>query len=107
MRGVATAANLFMRVLGGTLGAALLGSVLNTRLRVHLEAAGLAGADPLRDVDRLLDPAQRLHLAPEAVARLQEGLAASLKAVYWGTAALAVVSFAVILLLPRKGRENA
>lgn len=107
MRGVATAANLFMRVLGGTLGAALLGSVLNTRLRVHLEAAGLAGADPLRDVDRLLDPAQRLHLAPEAVARLQEGLAASLKAVYWGTAALAVVSFAVILLLPRKGREDA
>lgn len=107
-RGVATAANLFMRVLGGTIGAALLGSILNTRLRAHLEAAGIAGAqDPLAEVNRLLDPAQRLSLPAETVARLQEGLALSLKAVYWGTAVLAVVSFALILFLPKKGRETS
>lgn len=86
-RGVATASNMLMRILGNTLGAAVFGGVLNFALRQEL-AAGRVNALPLRE--SLRDafggaaPAGALH----------SGLSSGLHVVFW-----AVVLFALITLV--------
>lgn len=99
-RGIATAANMFMRNLGNTIGAALLGGILNNRLANYLsrEDATLA----VDDTNHLLKPADREQLPETMRTILQDGLTFSLHSVYYVVLAFAVISFILILTIPKK-----
>ena len=89
-RGAATASNLFSRNLGSTLGATILGGVLNASLAHH----GPAPID-LDQVRRLLDPTLA---ADEAV---RAALAYALHLTFWGVFAIAAVTLVLATLVPR------
>ena len=107
MRGAATASNQFMRILGNTLGAALLGSILNSFMSSYLRAQAGNVQIPLGlDVTNLLlDPNQRQSLSQAAVEIMREGLAVSLHNVYLGVFALAVITLALVVFLPKEIRS--
>ncbi len=99
-RGSATASNIFMRNLGSTIGAALLGSVLNAALLNYFRDNGKNFT--LNSVNELLTAKSRAALSPESVNVLQEGLAQGSQNVYGLTAVFALISLLLIFGLPRK-----
>jgi len=99
-RGSATAANMLMRLLGNSVGAAVLGAVLNLALAAR---AGDGGAAVLAQVQALLDPAGPSAATDVATLGL---LAASLHVVYVGVFAIGVLVFVLTLVMPR-GRRLA
>ncbi|MET3507498.1 MDR family MFS transporter [Halalkalibacter oceani] len=107
-RGEATAMNLFMRLLGGAVGVALLGGILNSRLRAFLEREGEAlSIEPsIEAVNRLLEAEERALLSQGEQSLLQTGLSSSLAAVFLALVVLAVLSFLFILLLPKDQVEK-
>ncbi|WP_082174518.1 MDR family MFS transporter [Bacillus sp. FJAT-27231] len=101
-RGAATAANMFMRNLGNTVGAALLGGVLNGRLQAFLDR------QPNEEIQSLsIDSINKLlggegsKLSDEMFHVLQEGLSSSLHSVYVVVLIFAVFSFLFLLLLKK------
>ncbi|MFJ7932974.1 MDR family MFS transporter [Sporosarcina sp. NPDC096371] len=98
-RGSATAANMFMRNFGNTIGAALFGAVLNGSLmaRFHKEKTDFT----LEDINLLLTDETRRTLPRENLFTLQAALDSSLQWVYIGVAAFAVISLLLILRIPR------
>ncbi|WP_257349044.1 MDR family MFS transporter [Pseudalkalibacillus decolorationis] len=107
-RGIATASNMFMRILGSAVGATLLGGILNNQLQSYLNKHG-AGVDESLSIEAaniLLDESQREKLAPDTLEVLQDGLTFSLESVYLGVCVLAVTSFLLIAFLPKKEKEN-
>ncbi|MEI5905957.1 MDR family MFS transporter [Bacillus spongiae] len=100
-RGSATAANVFMRNLGSTVGAALLGGILNTRLIAYIKEQDTTGKLTVDSVNRLLEAESRSNLSQTARDILQPGLTVSLHWVYGGVLLFAVISFVGILFLPR------
>ncbi|WP_048827818.1 MDR family MFS transporter [Bacillus sp. B-jedd] len=103
-RGIATASNMFMRNLGNTIGAALLGGILNSRFVSYLEKNGTSSGEgpTLETANTLLDAKERATLPAETKSLLQEGLTASLHTVYLGVLIFAVLSIILISFLPRK-----
>ncbi|TYS70785.1 MFS transporter [Sutcliffiella horikoshii] len=101
-RGVATASNMFMRTLGSTIGAALLGGILNSRIQEHLKENGALGEFSLDSTTLLLNENQRNQLSESMRVLLQDGLTSALQTVYLVVAGFAVISFILILLLPKK-----
>ncbi len=99
-RGIATAANMFMRNLGNTIGAAMLGGILNNRLVQYFNQK-----DPSLTVDDaniLLNASNRDKLAESVRNILQNGLTVSLHTVYYVVFAFAIVSLLLILFIPKK-----
>jgi EmrB/QacA subfamily drug resistance transporter len=92
-RGVATASNMFMRMLGQSVGAALYGAVLDYGVHLRLPGAGDA-------VDRLLDPTMRHGLGAGAVARLADAVAAALHDVHLIVVAVALATLILTLWFP-------
>ncbi len=89
-RGAATASNLFARNLGSTLGAAVLGAVLNASLtRQH--------AGSLQDIQRLLHG--QGSVAGAAASRM--GLADGLHLTFWGVLIIAVLTLCLSVFVPR------
>jgi EmrB/QacA subfamily drug resistance transporter len=88
-RGSATAAFVFARNLGSTLGAAALGGLLNWRL-----ASG--GSGSLDDIQRALAGG-----ASAALAASREALAHGLHLTFWGVGAVALATLATALLVPQ------
>jgi len=108
-RGVATASNMFMRNLGHTIGAALLGGILNSRLKNYFEEYG-AGDSAKLDPDSiniLLNKEERNNLPEDMLQLLQEGLTASLHTVYYVVLFIAIISLILILLLPKKQKSSS
>ena len=106
MRGVATASNMFMNILGNTMGAAILGGILNIKLASYLK--GVRGQGLNVDViNVLLDPVKRGTLSHGVLDIMTTGLALSLKYVYWGLFISAVLSFILVLFYPAKVRNEA
>ncbi|WP_059169974.1 MDR family MFS transporter [Bacillus sp. FJAT-27445] len=103
-RGIATASNMFMRNLGNTIGAALLGGILNSRFMAYLEknGTGSEGKPTLETANVLLDAKERAALPEEIRSLLQEGLTVSLHTVYIGVLVFAIVSMVLIFFLPKK-----
>lgn len=99
-RGSATASNIFMRNLGSTIGAALLGSVLNSTLLNYFRSTGQNFT--LNSVNELLTEDGRAALPQDAMDFLQEGLAQASQNVYGLTAVFALISLLLIFGLPRK-----
>ena len=103
-RGVATGSNSFARMLGSALGVAVLGSLLNARLRAHLERYG---TDFLRSLgtdagNALLDPAGRIALSPAEAAVVREGLAQGTQWVFAGLLLISLIAVAVAWKLPHR-----
>ncbi len=104
MRGVATASNMFMNILGNTMGAALLGGVLNTKLTSYLK--GVSGeAFSVDVVNVLLDPVKRGTLPNGVVDLMTSGLTISLHYVFYGVCIVSVLSFILVLFFPNKTRD--
>ncbi|MFE8703501.1 MDR family MFS transporter [Cytobacillus sp. FJAT-54145] len=103
-RGVATAANMFMRNLGSTIGAALLGGILNSQIKSYIQSKGEEVPEDLTldSANILLNEEQRAAL-PEGIKDvLQDGLTVSLQSVYIAVLIFAIISFVLIVFLPRK-----
>lgn len=92
-RGVATGANMFMRIIGQSFGAALGGAILNFGVFRRVPDAGDA-------VNRLLQPALRHSLGAAEIARLTGAVAASLHEVYLIATLIALATLAVSLVFP-------
>jgi hypothetical protein len=90
LRGVVTSTTQLFRSLGGTVGVALLGALLNAWVQTIIPdgAAEQAG---------LLDPATRQSMSPESLAELQQALMAGLEPVFIALLALAVLGLVVAL----------
>ena len=101
-RGIATAAQAFMRMLGGTFGTAVLGTVLNISLAVKLPNAH----DPMQTV---MDPAARAKLPAAEIHTLSLGVGESLSNVFWVALAVALIAAATAWLVPavRPGKLRA
>jgi EmrB/QacA subfamily drug resistance transporter len=91
-RGATTAANLFMRTIGQTLGAALFGFVLSLGIVHRVPEAADA-------VNTLLQPGMRASLAPALEARLSGAFASAMHEAYWvmGVFAVAVLIFTICI----------
>lgn len=102
-RGVVTASVQFSRTIGGTLGIAALGAVLNAHLAPTLRAVGTA------DVSALLSPAARGRLSAEAMRLVQQGLIGGLHQVYLIIVLIAVcgVAFASFIPAQRPAQQPA
>ncbi|WP_242877738.1 MDR family MFS transporter [Desulfosporosinus sp. BG] len=104
MRGVATASNMFMNILGNAMGAAILGGILNISLTSYLKGAG--GETLNVDViNVLLDPDKRRALSQAVSQIMTSGLAISLHYVFGGVLILALISFILLLFYPQKARN--
>jgi MFS family permease len=107
-RGVATAFNQFARTIGGALGVAAMGAVLNAQLASGLAAAGInlgAIPDPTQPghtltLNALLRPETRATLPADLLTRLVDPLGASLHILFMMMAALAVLGIITAWLLP-------
>jgi EmrB/QacA subfamily drug resistance transporter len=88
-RGAVTAANLFMRTIGQSLGAALFGFLLSAGISRRVPNAGDA-------INQLLQPGARDRLAPDFVARLSDAFAGAMhdNFLVLGLFALVVLGFA-------------
>jgi MFS family permease len=93
-RGVATSSNMFMRMVGQSLGASLFGAALNIGIAHRLPNAGDA-------VEVLMDPSRRVALGATETDRLIAAVADSLHEVYLIGGALAAVALVLALCLPR------
>ena len=100
-RGSATASNTFMRSIGSAVGVALLGGILNNQIMKQIDAASLSAELDLNDVDKLLSADQTVTLAEKAIIVLQSGLQNGLQFIYIAITILAILSFIVILFLPK------
>lgn len=92
-RGAATASNIFARNLGSTLGATVLGAVLNYRL-AHPASGPTVNSDELR---RLLDDPASLGPGGDAI---RDGLQHALHGTFWTVFAVAVLTLLLSLLVP-------
>jgi EmrB/QacA subfamily drug resistance transporter len=104
-RGIATSAIIFFRTVGGSIGVAVMGALLNASLGARYQsaveeaAAGDAGlARLLADPNALLQPALREQIPDDSYAQLAGSLAAALSPAFWvifalGLAALALAAF--------------
>ncbi|MCP3026288.1 MDR family MFS transporter [Halobacillus sp. A5] len=102
-RGIATASNMFMRTLGSAVGAAVLGGILNNRIHDSLEESGLEQEFTVDSANLLLNREARSNLSGEALQVFKEGLTDGLQLVYLCLLFLSIISFILILRLPKKG----
>ncbi|MED1469711.1 MDR family MFS transporter [Bacillus salipaludis] len=107
-RGIATAANMFMRNLGNTIGAALLGGILNNRLSSYLnENAAEAGKKlTINSANILLNAKERAQLSETVREVLQNGLTLSLHTVYYVVLIFAIISLILVFFIPKKGNSS-
>jgi EmrB/QacA subfamily drug resistance transporter len=94
-RGIATGSQMFVRMLGQAVGAALLGAMLNWGIERRLPGAGDA-------VNKLLRPALRQTLAPDQISRLDDAFALAAHEAYLVVLLIAVTTFALTLAFPRR-----
>jgi EmrB/QacA subfamily drug resistance transporter len=106
-RGVATASNMLMRILGNALGAALFGGLLNFQMSRYLAREGLQDRVSLDSIQDLMgEAAPRAALPPEVLALLRDGLEGSLGVVFWAIVLFAAVTLAAAWRVPELRRTE-
>jgi len=107
LRGVATASTQFTRTIGGTIGVAVMGTILNAQMALRFTPifahfASVAAHLPknVSPANVLLTPDIRAALPAAFVHQLQVALAQSLVWVYALTFIMAAIGLALMLLLP-------
>src|SRR5699024_9799823 len=106
IRGIATAMNMFMRTMGGAVGVALLGGILNNIINLKIEVAGIEDTVTVDSVDKLLDGQALANLSVQTVRVLENGLLTGLQYVYVGIGIIAILNFICIIFLPKNEKEN-
>ncbi|MBY0144659.1 MDR family MFS transporter [Neobacillus niacini] len=107
-RGIATAANMFMRNLGNTIGAALLGGILNNRLANYLNTnADKSDGLTVDSANLLLKENERAGLHENVKEVLQEGLTQSLHWVYYVVLTFSIISLILITFIPKHKQGSA
>lgn len=112
-RGVATSSVVFFRTVGGSLGVAAMGALLNASLGDRYRAAAERVADGdaglgrlLSDPNTLLQPAVRSRIPEDAYGELAGALAASLSPTFWVLLAFGVSTLAAAVFFPRGAAES-
>lgn len=106
-RGVATASNMLMRILGNALGAALFGGLLNLMMARYIRREGLEGRVSLDSIQSLMgESAPSTALSPEVLDLLRAGLSQSLHIVFWSIALLGVLTLIAAWRIPEMEREE-
>ncbi|MHB9092184.1 MAG: MFS transporter, partial [Chloroflexota bacterium] len=100
-RGTATAFVQFCRSIGGALGVATMGALLNRALAEGLEGEGATGA-----ASAVLDPAARSALSPQALLALRLALDGALHWVYVAIAVVAALGMAMAWFFPHGSVEE-
>jgi multidrug resistance protein len=105
-RGVATASNMLMRILGNALGAALFGGLLNLMMARYIRREGLEGRVSLDSIQSLMgESAPSAALSPAVLDLLRAGLSQSLHVVFWAIAFLGVLTLIAAWRIPEMERE--
>jgi EmrB/QacA subfamily drug resistance transporter len=99
-RGVATASNMFFRIMGGTLVVGGIGGILSAML------AAVPGAPP-GAADALLGPEHGRSLDPQLLRTLSEALDGALHLSFWIIAAIATAALLVGLAYPADEKARA
>jgi EmrB/QacA subfamily drug resistance transporter len=95
-RGIATALNQFSRTIGGVIGVAVMGALVNNRLSGYLSDSGITAGQKAGDLIRdMLDPSKRGAYTADILAAVRQDLAAALHTAYL----LPLVAAGVALLL--------
>jgi MFS family permease len=102
LRGTAIASNQFLRTLGQTIGIAVFGLLLNNGIVHHMSKDQAAKMD----MNKALSPEYASTLPKNILQEYRGALASSLHLVFIVVAVIAMVSFLIILALP-KGRQEA
>jgi MFS family permease len=107
LRGVATASTQFFRTIGGTVGIAVMGTILNIQMAwrfppifAHFAAATARLPKNVAEANVLLTPDVRASLPPDFLYQLQSALAQSLFWVNVLMLVVAVLGLATMFLLP-------
>ncbi len=107
MRGVATATTQFFRTMGGTVGVAIMGTILNAQMAtrfapIYAQFASAASRLPknIAPANVLLTPELRASLPLAFLTQLQNALSQSLFWVYGLMFVLALIGLGVMFLLP-------
>lgn len=99
MRGAATSLNMFMRIIGSAIGAAILGGILNQRTNQILTSLGEDLS--IANTDVLLDETARSQLPNDVLELLQGTLSTAFQSVFVGLFIIALVSFLITLFFPK------
>ena len=94
-RGIGTGSQMFMRMLGQSVGAAAYGAILNFGVDRLLPGSGDL-------VNRMLDPATRQSLGPDNLARLGEAVGLATHHAFLLVVVIAAATLAATLALPRR-----
>ena len=106
-RGIATSSVIFFRTVGGSIGVAVMGALLNASLGPRYEAAvervsegdaGLAGL--LVDPNALLQPTLRERIPADSYAEIAGALAAALSPAFWVSLALGLAAAVAAAFFP-------
>jgi EmrB/QacA subfamily drug resistance transporter len=107
LRGVATASNQFFRTIGGTIGVAVMGTILNAQMAArfspifaHFAAAAASLPKDIAPANVLLTPNVRAALPALLINQLQNALSSSLFWVYLLTLILAMVGLITMFTMP-------
>ncbi|MFL5381850.1 MAG: MDR family MFS transporter [Longimicrobiaceae bacterium] len=104
-RGVATATNLLMRILGNAVGAAFFGGVLNWQMGRYLRRSGLEGRASIESMQSLMGDAAS-SLDSGVLEALRTGLAQSLHLVFWAIVLMAALTLAIAWRVPEMERTE-
>jgi EmrB/QacA subfamily drug resistance transporter len=99
-RGSATASNIFSRLLGSTLGVAILGGVLNNSLKHQLSGSGLHNVT-LDSMRKLLQANGRAQMNPHQFNILRHALNLGLHHTFLTVVIVSALAFVLTLFLPR------
>lgn len=102
-RGIATGSNMFSRILGSTLGVAVLGTVVNGTLTSSLRGSAAAKGmhNPTAVTNLLLNPAQRSQLSPSNLHTLTAALSHSIHVAFWAVVFIAAAGVILSFGVPR------
>jgi MFS family permease len=107
LRGVATALTQFVRTMGGTVGVAVMGTILNAQMALHFVPIFARYPDILARLPKgispsnvLLTPEVRVTLPTDILSQLQAALAQSLFWVYALMFVCALIGLATMFMLP-------
>ncbi|MFA7249865.1 MAG: MFS transporter [Dehalococcoidia bacterium] len=102
-RGVATASLQFFRSIGGSVGVAIMGTIMGLRMQPLIERYQVTGTTGAASA--LLDPSARGALAPDVLAALQLGMTEAVHSTFWVMAIASVAGLVAVLWFPRTLRE--
>jgi EmrB/QacA subfamily drug resistance transporter len=97
-RGTATALNMFSRTMGGVIGVALMGAMLNSRMSHYFNGTSGSGSSSTGElVNDLLDPVKRGGYQPEVLHAVQHDLAGALHSTYLIPIIAAIVALVLVV----------